>query len=164
MIFTHYQSSRPCSSHPGLVPVIPASFQSSRTRSGIQLLSLGAKPWIPANKSAGMTVSKRTGKTLVKSRQNYLLRVASFVIPDSFRDPLLAFLRSSRACSFWSSRACSGIQLLSLSSQKWIPANRHAGKTISHWLYLFCNRMISSSTHLNNCLMAFDSIWFCRTI
>ncbi len=45
------------------------------------------------------------------------------VIPDWFRYPFLAFLRSSRACS--------GIQLLSLSSQKWIPAYERAGKTVS---------------------------------
>ncbi|WP_185977033.1 MULTISPECIES: hypothetical protein [Shewanella] len=36
---------------------------SSRTRSGIQLLSLDSKQWIPVNKNAGMTIVKHAGKT-----------------------------------------------------------------------------------------------------
>ena len=44
---------------PGAI-IDPDSFLllSSRTRSGIQLLSLRSKKWIPANKHAGKTVSE----------------------------------------------------------------------------------------------------------
>ena len=50
---------------PGAI-IDPDSFllMSYRTRSGIQLLSLGAKPWIPAYERAGKTVNKHARKTI----------------------------------------------------------------------------------------------------
>ena len=49
------------------MPEPRCNFRPGLSCSGIQLLSLGSKQWIPANERTGMTIEKNAGKTIEKN-------------------------------------------------------------------------------------------------